>query len=133
MDNIQFENMSIQQLENYIKEQELIKDKKMKEAYNASDVFKFQELSKKACEPIWRAGMRLRKIKPFVLRNHNKHGDLMTIEDFKTYCKSGGFIDYDGSGNYATATQESNISIYPSDIEEGVYRNDFTHVMWYNR
>jgi hypothetical protein len=125
--------MSIQQLEDYIKEQEPIKEKKMEEAYKASDVWKFQSLSEKACEPIWRAGMQLRKIMPFVLKDHDKDGDLMTIEEFKKYCKSGGFIDYDGSGNYATAIQESNISIYPSDIEEGVYRNDFTHVVWYNR
>lgn len=133
MNNKQFENMSIQQLEDYIKEQEPIKEKLMQEAYDAPDVYRFQELSEKACEPIWRAGMHLRKIKPFLLKNHHENGELMTIKEFKESCNCGLFIDYDGSGNYSTETQESNISIYPSDISEGVYRSDFTHVKWYNR
>jgi hypothetical protein len=45
----------------------------------------------------------------------------------------GGFIDYDGIGNYATNTQMSNIEIYPSDIKSGTYRKDFTHIVWFNR
>ena len=58
---------------------------------------------------------------------------LMTFEEFKDCCESGGFIDYDGSGRYGNATHESNIPIYPSDIMSGEFRNDFTHVYWYNK
>ena len=63
----------------------------------------------------------------------SKYGDHMTLNDFIENVKSGGFIDYDGSGNYATETQMSNITIYPSDITAGVYRKDFTHVLWFNK
>lgn len=136
MNQKQFEKMSVSELKAYIKEQEPIRDKKTEEAYNAPNVNEFQRLSEIANEPIWRAGMQLRKITTeIVMKKHekNNYGDLMTFDEFKECCESGGFIDYDGSGNYATADEESNITINPSDIEEGVYRTDFTHVMWYNR
>jgi hypothetical protein len=61
------------------------------------------------------------------------YGDHMTMETFVNCCKDGGFINYDGSGNYATATEMSDISVSPSDIMSGVYRKDFTHVVWFNR
>ena len=58
---------------------------------------------------------------------------LEPFDGFVACCKHGGFIDYDGSGEYGTATQKSGISIYPSDIKAGKYRKDFTHVYWYNK
>ena len=67
------------------------------------------------------------------LKPHSTYGDLMPIEDFIDCVNSGGFIDYDGSGNYATATQESDIAVYPSDIKKEMYRKDFSHIMWYNK
>jgi len=57
----------------------------------------------------------------------------MTLETFIANVNCGGFIDYDGIGNYATNTQMSNIEIYPSDIKSGTYRKDFTHIVWFNR
>jgi hypothetical protein len=61
-------------------------------------------------------------------------GDLMTISDFIEGCKVGPlFTDYDGFGYYATKDKESDITVYPSDIMSGVYRKDFTHVVWYNK
>ena len=59
--------------------------------------------------------------------------DVYTIEKFKGICKSGGFIDYDGFGVYAYKDKKSNIEIYPSDVQKGNVRSDFTHVVWYNR
>ena len=61
------------------------------------------------------------------------YGDHMTLKDFIKNVKSGGFINSDGYGNYATETQCSNIDIYPSDIKKDQYRKDFTHIVWYNR
>ena len=58
---------------------------------------------------------------------------LMSFEEFKACCESGGFIDSDGSGIYSSATQESNISISPSDFTYDKVRSDFTHVCWYNK
>lgn len=64
---------------------------------------------------------------------HSDYGDLMTIKEFIGACKAGGFIDSDGFGNYATKDEESDISIYPSDVMKGKIREDFTHVHWYNK
>ena len=63
----------------------------------------------------------------------DKDDDVMPLDIFVGYCKSGGFIDYDGSGNYGTSTHISNITVHPSDITDGNYRKDFTHVYWYNK
>lgn len=62
-----------------------------------------------------------------------KDDDVYTIEQFKGICKDGGFIDYDGFGVYAYKDKKSNIEIYPSDVQKGNVRSDFTHVVWYNR
>jgi hypothetical protein len=60
-------------------------------------------------------------------------GDLMTWEDFVDNVECGGFIDYDGYGELAMATQVSNVTICPSDVE-GFVRPDWaTHVLWYNK
>ena len=63
----------------------------------------------------------------------------MTIEDFIACCLEGGFIDYDGMGNWATATHVDDRGfekwIYPSQITNGtITPPDWaTHVLWYNR
>jgi hypothetical protein len=60
-------------------------------------------------------------------------GNLMTLQRFVECCENGGFINDDGFGYYATATEQSDIVVHPSDITSRNYRKDFTHVMWYNR
>jgi len=64
---------------------------------------------------------------------HDNIGDLFTMEDFKADCESGGFINYDGFGYYATDKKQSNIKISPSHFKTNKVRSDFSHVMWYNR
>ena len=60
---------------------------------------------------------------------------VMTIQEFIDTVKYGGFIDYDGYGNYANADMKSNAMVYPSDVEKGLMEKDerFTHIVWYNR
>jgi len=60
------------------------------------------------------------------------YGDLMTLKDFKELCKCGGFIDYDGIGNYAFENKMSNFSTYPSKFLLNP-DNRFTHIVWFNR
>mgnify|MGYP003629672210 CR=1 FL=1 len=60
-------------------------------------------------------------------------GDLFTIEEFVSSVECGGFIDYDGYGYYATATEQSKSVIYPSDVRADMYKKEATHVKWYNR
>jgi len=59
--------------------------------------------------------------------------DVYTLKEFIEMCKSGGFVDSDGFGVYAFEDKKSDIKIYPSDIRGGKIRNDFTHIVWYNK
>lgn len=68
-----------------------------------------------------------------VMRPIPNYGSHMPMEEFIGYCKTGGFIDYDGYGNYATETQCSDFTVTPSDVIRGSIRNGWTHVVWYNR
>lgn len=61
------------------------------------------------------------------------YGDHMTLEEFRENVECGGFIDYDGFGHLATATQESDVRIYPSDLKTMKIDVKYTHVVWYNR
>lgn len=73
--------------------------------------------------------------KEIKMRDLPDYGDHMTLEEWISNVKCGGFIDYDGFGYLATETQESNIVIHPSDLQymEGLFDPKFTHVMWYNK
>jgi hypothetical protein len=61
------------------------------------------------------------------------YGDHMTWEHFVECVESGGFIDYDGHGDLATATECSNITISPSRVQSFKKPAWATHVVWYNR
>lgn len=62
-----------------------------------------------------------------------KYGDEMSLKNFIENCEDGGFIDYDGSGNYMKNGKMSDISIYPSDVKFGLIRKDFDTMIWFNR
>lgn len=61
------------------------------------------------------------------------YGDLMTWTKFRKLVKEGAFIDYDGSGSLATATQVSDIDISPSRVRKTPPYPWVTHVLWCNR
>jgi len=77
--------------------------------------------------------LEVRLMRDYELSNHSTFGDLFTMEEFRENVECGGFIDSDGSGRYATENEESDIYIYPSDLEGNRVRDDFTHVMWFNK
>ena len=56
-----------------------------------------------------------------------------SIEEFKKLVMDGALTDTDGSGLYATETSTSDVEIVPSDVEENLIREDFSHVMWFNK
>lgn len=68
-----------------------------------------------------------------VMEELSDYGELYSFEIFKAFCKTGGFIDYDGYGKYSDGEKMSNISIFPSDIRHKHHRKDFSHVIWFNR
>lgn len=78
--------------------------------------------------------LEIRLLQTPTMKPHTGRGHIMTLNAFKKAVKNGSFIDYDGSGNYATETEESDIAIYPSDFDKkDKIRKDFTHIRWYNR
>lgn len=76
---------------------------------------------------------KIRMLKNPIFEPIPDYGDVMSLETFIECCKSGGFIDYDGSGNYAKDGQMSDISIHPSDVDVNMIRKDFDTVVWFNR
>jgi len=74
-----------------------------------------------------------RMIMPYELSELPNIGDVMTLKEFISCVKSGGFIDYDGFGRYVKDGQETNIMIYPSDVKHKAVRKDFDTIVWYNR
>ena len=63
------------------------------------------------------------------MRPVDKHYcDFMTVEEWEEACESGCFISDDGSGHWATATQESYLSVWSVEKPEWA-----THVAWYNK
>lgn len=62
------------------------------------------------------------------------YGSHMTWDDFVECVESGGFMDDDGHGDLATATQCSNKMINPSSVGEHYKKPTWaTHVVWYNK
>jgi hypothetical protein len=63
------------------------------------------------------------------------YGDHMTLEDFNDCVKCGGFIDYDGTGYYATKDKMNRAFVAsPGAIMSGKKPPKWaTHVMWFNR
>ena len=61
------------------------------------------------------------------------NGDVMSLNDFIEAVKNGWFIDYDGFGKYVRDGKETNIMVFPSDVEHKSLRKDFDTIIWYNR
>lgn len=74
------------------------------------------------------------------------YGDHMSMQEFIDHCEHGGFNDYDGYATLATATENSDVHIVPSDITdiEPVWLHSgeektidkikkWSHVVWYNK
>ena len=70
---------------------------------------------------------------PIVEYGKEWKGDLLTMEAFKKMVNANMLTDYDGFGYYATETSKSDVQVYPSDVLENLIRDDFSHVMWFNK
>jgi hypothetical protein len=76
-----------------------------------------------------------RMIMPYTLSDIDPDcGNVMSLEEFISHVNSGGFIDYDGYGNYVKDGRRTDIEIYPSDVKHGSIRSEeFDTIIWYNR
>lgn len=83
---------------------------------------------------VWLNDKRLRQLKdPAITFGKEWKGKTYTMEEFAGMCKSGELIDNDGYGYYASDKGKSDIEIMPSDITEGIVRDDFPNVVWFNK
>lgn len=74
----------------------------------------------------------LRQIQdPIMVFGKKWKGKIYTFEEFKNNVINRKLRDSDGYGYYATDNAKSDIIIRPSDIIENIYRQDFTHVIWF--
>lgn len=108
--------------------------KKISDGWDYSrDYMEYERALKKYYDIINIAQAELSLIKEPILSKPLTKGSIMTLKDFVECVESGGFIDYDGSGNYYKDGKVTDISIYPSYVKMGKYRKDFDKIMWYNR
>lgn len=115
-------------------------NEKIKEVWSRSNDFETYRQFEHALEPYTSKcdalDRELRMLIPAVLSEEeldHESGSVMSLADFIECVKEGGFIDYDGFGSYVKDNRESNISIYPSDIDNNVIRPGFDTIIWYNR
>lgn len=93
----------------------------------------WEDYQKPESEQMARLGRELRMLKIPEFEEIPEYGDVMSLEDFIDNVKAGGFIDYDGNGNYARDGKMSDIVIHPSDVRHGSIRDDFDTIVWFNR
>jgi len=71
------------------------------------------------------------------LKKFDGCGDIMPRHEFIECVECGGFIDYDGMGNFATETmvEDSGDWLKPSHLSrpDFVWPEWATHVCWYNK
>ena len=61
-------------------------------------------------------------------------GHLMTMEKWLECVSCGGFIDYDGYGNYSDGTHMiRGESVYPSMVKKKKIDKEWSHIVWFNR
>ena len=127
-------NLTIEEITSIIEEN----DKILKEISDTDDGNSW-EMYRTKCQPYWDDNEILYTAKSMKetpeMRPLNDLDSkcLMTINEFKSHCIYGVFMDSDGVGYYATDKEVSNIEVYPSAFVKGIIREDFTHVCWYNK
>lgn len=102
-----------------------------------SDFNEYMRQSQKLTDKIQSLSMEIKKLNGPVYESIPDYGNKMSLEDFKSSCLDGCFIDYDGHGYYAMKDKMSDFPIFPSDITDNKMINNFeynfTHVIWFNK
>ena len=125
-------NLTIEEITSIIEEN----NNKLIEIWDDDNSWK---VYREKCQPYWddneslyaaKSMKETPEMRPF---NELDRKCLMTINEFKSNCRYGVFMDSDGVGYYATDKEVSNIEASPSAFVKGIIREDFTHVCWYNK
>ena len=78
------------------------------------------------------ADKMMRKLQePTLTYNKKWKGAKMELSKFIETVFANELTDLDGEGYYATETAKTDIIIRPSDIKEGIYREDFPYILWF--
>jgi len=93
----------------------------------------FQDYMKQSSKKLCEASRKYRMVETPSYSELSTFGHIMSLEDFIDNVKCGGFIDYDGYGNYVKDGKTTDINIHPSDVKHGAIRKDFDTIVWYNR
>ena len=128
--------LSVAELDAKLEEQHEILEKIWKE-----DDGKSYERYQEKCQPHWDEVMCLDIARTMLIDKTSANfteidniGDLMTVKDFESACKSHAIMGYDGFGYYADKDKKcSDIEADPKAFELGYIRSDFEYVIWYNR
>ena len=79
-----------------------------------------------------RADKMMRKLQePTLTYNKKWKGAKMELSKFIEIVTANELSDLDGEGYYATETAKTDVLIRPSDIKEGIYREDFPYILWF--
>ncbi len=128
MERLEQIEKEIDELEDFLSEND---DKFMKET---NDVYGYMEKREPYTKKINELDRERRLIMPAVISGEVEKGDhVMSLKEFISCCKYGGFIDYDGFGRYVKEGKEYDIEIYPSDVKHNSIRTDFDTIVWFNR
>lgn len=132
----------LEKLENRLDELDIEYDKILSSLFgnavkteNWPSLKQLEEATKEVRKEISNISYLIKKIEPLKWEEIPDYGDKMPIEEWKECVLSGGFIDYDGGGNYASDTLMSNKTVSPSNLKNGLMldNKEFTHIIWFNR
>lgn len=132
MENLNNDN--VKQLQEQLDEANRKQSERFKNAPDGMNYIEFERYMSVTSNKVDELDRKIRLIKEPNFSDLSSHnGDVMSLNEFIECVKSGGFIDYDGSGNYVRGDQMSDISIYPSDFKNNSIRTDFDTIIWFNR
>jgi hypothetical protein len=124
---------TFEQIEKELEEAEEAYDKKFNEDNTNRSWDQFLRYAGPEIKKLGELSREKRMMMPYKMEEIPDYGDVMTLKDFIACVNDGGFIDYDGYGNYARDNMMSNITILPSDVKHNAIRKDFDTVVWFNR
>ena len=124
---------TLEQLQKQLKKAQKAHSKAFDELPSGLDWYQVEDMMKPTVKKCAELSRKIRMIMPYTLSPLSEDSDVMSLKEFIQHCKSGGFIDYDGFGNYVKDGQCTDIDILPSDVTNKSIRNDFDTIVWYNR
>jgi hypothetical protein len=125
----------IEEINNEIHKLDIVIEEKLDKYINTKSFQEYMFLTENMPEVKLRNKLdrNKRMIMSYELSDIPKYGNVMSLNNFISSVKCGGYIDYDGSGNYIKDDKMTNITIYASDVNHNSIRKEFDKIIWFNR